>query len=217
MINLFDKIIMVIEMVLYLVSNNLVIDDIVYETDETLEEKRINRPLSIEGEKMAVKLVKKIKANIVYSSSYASSIASAKYFASVKKCNIVINSFLNDLRVGDLGNRNIQMLRFMQERNFDFKFNRGESLSDVNKRMNIAIDRILKKNSNKNIVIFTQKSAITGYLLDKLEKGYNLDDRLILSFNDKVIIDDANQDVNIIKICFEKGKIIDCDAIEMEK
>lgn len=204
-------------MVLYLVSNNLVIDDIVYETDETLEEKRINRPLSIEGEKMAVKLVKKIKANIVYSSSYASSIASAKYFASVKKCNIVINSFLNDLRVGDLGNRNIQMLRYMQERNFDFKFNRGESLSDVNKRMNIAIDRILKKNSNKNIVIFTQKSAITGYLLDKLEKGYNLDDRLILSFNDKVIIDDANQDVNIIKICFEKGKIIDCDAIEMEK
>lgn len=204
-------------MVLYLVSNNLVIDDIVYETDETLEEKRINRPLSIEGEKMAVKLVKKIKANIVYSSSYASSIASAKYFASVKKCNIVINSFLNDLRVGDLGNRNIQMLRFMQERNFDFRFNRGESLSDVNKRMNIAIDRILKKNSNKNIVIFTQKSAITGYLLDKLEKGYNLDDRLILSFNDKVIIDDANQDVNIIKICFEKGKIIDCDAIEMEK
>jgi len=217
MINLFDKIIMVVEMVLYLVSNNLVIDDIVYETDETLEEKRINRPLSIEGEKMAVKLVKKIKANIVYSSSYASSIASAKYFASVKKCNIVINSFLNDLMVGDLGNRNIQMLRFMQERNFDFKFNRGESLSDVNKRMNIAIDRILKKNSNKNIVIFTQKSAITGYLLDKLEKGYNLDDRLILSFNDKVIIDDANQDVNIIKICFEKGKIIDCDAIEMEK
>lgn len=204
-------------MVLYLVSNNLVIDDIVYETYETLEEKRINRPLSIEGEKMAVKLVKKIKANIVYSSSYASSIASAKYFASVKKCNIVINSFLNDLRVGDLGNRNIQMLRFMQERNFDFRFNRGESLSDVNKRMNIAIDRILKKNSNKNIVIFTQKSAITGYLLDKLEKGYNLDDRLILSFNDKVIIDDANQDVNIIKICFEKGKIIDCDAIEMEK
>ena len=27
-------------MVLYLVSNNLVIDDIVYETDETLEEKK---------------------------------------------------------------------------------------------------------------------------------------------------------------------------------
>lgn len=204
-------------MVLYLVSNNLVIDNIIYETDESLEEKRINRPLSIEGEKVAVKLVKKIKANIVYSSSYASSIASAKYFAAVKKCDIVINSFLNDLRVGDLGRRNIQMLRFMQERDFNFKFNRGESLLDVNKRMNIAIDRILKKNGNKDLVIFTQKSAIIGYLLDKLEKGYNLDDRLMLSFNDKVIIDDANEDVNIIKICFDKGKIIDCSVIEMEK
>lgn len=204
-------------MVLYLVSNNLVIDNIIYETDETLEEKRINRPLSIEGEKVAVKLVKKIKANIVYSSSYASSIASAKYFATVKKCDIVINSFLNDLRVGDLGRRNIQMLRFMQERDFNFKFNRGESLLDVNKRMNIAIDRILKKNGNKDLVIFTQKSAIIGYLLDKLEKGYNLDDRLMLSFNDKVIIDDANEDVNIIKICFDKGKVVDCSVIEMEK
>ena len=204
-------------MILYLISNNLVVEDISYETDEKIESKRINRPLSIEGEKLAVKLAKKIDADIIYSSSYASSIDCAKYYASLKKKEIIINSFLNDLRLGDLGKRNIKMLRFMQERNFDFKFNRGESLSDVNKRMNIAIDRILKKNSNKNIVIFTQKSAIMGYLLDKLEKGYNLDDRLILSFNDKVIIDDANQDVNIIKICFEKGKIIDCDAIEMEK
>lgn len=204
-------------MVLYLVSNNLVIDNIVYETDETLENKRVNRPLSIEGEKVAVKLVKKINANIVYSSSYASSIASAKYFAAVKKCDVVINSFLNDLRVGDLGRRNIQMLRFMQERDFNFKFNRGESLLDVNKRMNVAIDRIIKKNGNKDLVVFTQKSAIIGYLLDKLEKGYNLDDRLMLSFNDKVIIDDANEDVNIIKICFDKGKVVDCSVIEMEK
>ena len=185
-------------MILYLISNNLVIDNIIYETDEKLESKRINRPLSIDGEKLAVKLAKKIDADVIYSSSYASSIDCAKYYASLKKCDIIINSFLNDLRLGDLGKRNIKMLRFMQERNFDFKFNRGESLFEVNKRMNIAIDRILKKNGNKNIVIFTQKSAIIGYLLDKLEQGYNLDDRLILSYNDKVILDDIEQDIDII-------------------
>ena len=204
-------------MILYLISNNLVVEDISYETDEKIESKRINRPLSIEGEKLAVKLAKKIDADIIYSSSYASSIDCAKYYASLKKKEIIINSFLNDLRLGDLGKRNIKMLRFMQERNFDFKFNRGESLSDVNKRMNIAIDRILKKNSNKNIVIFTQKSAIMGYLLDKLEKGYNLDDRLILSFNDKVILDDVEQNIDIIKLELEKGKVINCETIEMEK
>lgn len=203
-------------MILYLISNNLVIDNIIYETDEKLESKRINRPLSIDGEKLAVKLAKKIDADVIYSSSYASSIDCAKYYASLKKCDIIINSFLNDLRLGDLGKRNIKMLRFMQERNFDFKFNRGESLFEVNKRMNIAVDRILKKNGNKNIVIFTQKSAIIGYLLDKLEQGYNLDDRLILSYNDKVILDDIEQDIDIIKLNLEKGKIINCETIEME-
>ena len=203
-------------MTLYLVSNNLVVDNILYETDEGLEEKRINRPLSIEGEKASVKIVKKIDASIVYSSSYASSIGTAKYYASYKNIDVNINSFLNDLRIGDLGRRNIKMLRFMQERDFDFKFNRGESLNDVNKRMNIAIDRIIKKNGNKNIVIFNQKSAITGYLLDKLEHGYNLDDRLVLSFNERVIIDDNLSDVDIIKVVLEKGKVINCEVILYE-
>ena len=203
-------------MTLYLVSNNLVVDNILYETDEGLEEKRINRPLSIEGEKASVKLVKKIDASIVYSSSYASSIGTAKYYASYKNIDVNINSFLNDLRIGDLGRRNIKMLRFMQERDFDFKFNRGESLNDVNKRMNIAIDRIIKKNGNKNIVNFTQKSAITGYLLDKLEHGYNLDDRLVLSFNERVIIDDNLSDIDIIKVVLEKGKVINCEVILYE-
>ena len=203
-------------MTLYWVINNLVVDNILYETDEGLEEKRINRPLSIEGEKASVKLVKKIDASIVYSSSYASSIGTAKYYASYKNIDVNINSFLNDLRIGDLGRRNIKMLRFMQERDFDFKFNRGESLNDVNKRMNIAIDRIIKKNGNKNIVIFTQKSAITGYLLDKLEHGYNLEDRLVLSFNERVIIDDNLSDVDIIKLELEKGKVINCEVILYE-
>ena len=203
-------------MTVYFVSNNLVIDNIFYETDESLEEKRITRVLSVEGEKAAVKVAKKIKADVIYSSSYASSIGTAKYYASYKNIDVNINSFLNDLRIGDLGRRNIKMLRFMQERDFDFKFNRGESLNDVNKRMNIAIDRIIKKNGNKDIVIFTQKSAITGYLLDKLEHGYNLDDRLVLSFNERVIIDDNLSDVDIIKVVLEKGKVINCEVILYE-
>ena len=48
-------------MTVYFVSNNLVIDNIFYETDESLEEKRITRVLSVEGEKAAVKVAKKIK------------------------------------------------------------------------------------------------------------------------------------------------------------
>ena len=76
-------------MTLYLISNNLVLDNIIYETDESIENKRINRPLSIEGEKEAVKLVKKIDGNVIYSSNFASALATAKYYSSYK--NIPIN------------------------------------------------------------------------------------------------------------------------------
>ena len=202
-------------MVLYLVSNNLVLDNIVYETDESLLEKRINRPLSIEGEKNAVKIVKLINANVIYSSCYASSLATAKYYASYKKLNINISSFLNDALIGEMDNRSIKTLRYMQEKDFDFKFRRGESLNEVCTRMNIALKRIIKKNGNSDLVVFTHKRAILGYLLSYLDKGYNLDDRLILSFNDKMIIDEAHHDIDIIKLTFVKDKLVDADVIEL--
>ena len=200
-------------MTIYLVSNNLVLEDIKYETDEAVEEKRITRPLSIDGEKEAVKLVKKIDANVIYSSNYASALATAKYYASYKKLDININSFLNDSKIGKLGNRNIKMLRFMQERDFDFKFNNGESLNETCNRMNIAINSIIKRIGNQNIVIFTHKRAILGYLLKYLDKGYNLDDRLVLTYKDKVILDDIEKEVDIIKIEYNKGKLLNVDII----
>ena len=201
-------------MTLYLVSNNLVIDNIEYETDESVEEKRVSRPLSIEGEKEAVKIVKKIKANVIYASNYASAIATARYYSEYIGETIIINSFLNDAKIGKIGNRNIKMLRFMQERDFDFKFERGESLNETSNRINLVIGRILKKHMNDDIVIFTHKRAILSYLLKYLDKGYNLDDRLILSFNEKVIIDDVENDVDIIKIDFEHNNIVNVDVIE---
>lgn len=201
-------------MTLYLVSNNMVLEDIIYETDETVEEKRINRPLSIEGEKEAVKLVKKIDANVIYSSDYASALATAKYYAKYKNIPININSFLSDAKIGKLGNRNIKMLRFMQERDFNFKFNSGESLNETSNRMDLVINRIIKKNINKNVVIFTHKRAIMAYLLKYLEQGFNLDDRLILTFNEKVIVDDIDKFVDIIKIEIEKGKFVNVDIVE---
>ena len=102
----------------------------------------------------------------------------------------------------------------MQERDFDFKFSNGESLNETCNRMNIAINNILKKVGNQNIVIFTHKRAILGYLLKYLDKGYNLDDRLILSYNDLVIIDDIEKDIDIIKIDMKHNKIVDVDIIE---
>ena len=199
---------------LYLVSNNLVIENIEYETGENVDEKRLARPLSIDGEKEAIKLIKRIKADMIYSSNYASAVATAKYYAEYLHDKINISSLLNDSKIGNLQNRNIKMLRFMQERDFDFKFMEGESLNDTNKRMTEVIKKILENNPDRNIAIFTQKRAIMSYLLNYLEKGYNLDDRLILTYKDRVIIDDIDNDIDIIRMDFEDGHLIDVNVIE---
>lgn len=199
---------------LYLISNNLVLDNIFYESDETVELKRINRPLSIEGEDLAKKLTKIIDADVIYSSCYASALATAKYLSQEKNIPINIDSDLDDSKIGDLGRKNIKMLRYMQERNFNYKFANGESLNDTKERLNNIIDKIIKNNKGLNVAIFTHKRAIMSYLLDYTSHGYNLDDRLILSFDDTVILDDASKDVDILVVDYDNGKITNISNIE---
>ncbi len=200
-------------MTVYLVSNNLVLENIFYETADGLLEKRINRPLSIKGEKAAREVCSLIDADVIYSSAYASALDAAKYYADFKKIEINVNSDLNDAVIGKMNGKNIQMLRFMQERNFDFKFNEGESLNDVSKRMKKVVLNILKQNEGHNIVIFTHKRALLGFLMPYLSSGYNLEERLILSYNDEVIIDDVNHDVDIIRLDIENNEFKNIEVL----
>ncbi len=199
---------------IYLVSNNLVLNDLSYETEAPVDDKRVNRPLSIEGEKMALYLAKKMDASEIYSSAFASALGTAKYLA--QKLNLVINidACLNDLKIGAMGRHNIKMLRFMQDKNFDYKFAGGESLNEANRRITIVFNKLLKKEND--IVIFTHKRAMMALLLNYCEKGYNLDDRLILSYQDEVVLDDSENDVDLIKITLDNGKITNIKTIDVE-
>lgn len=199
-------------MKVYLISNNLVLDNITYNTDESLEEKRINRPLSIEGEKIAKRVASLINVNNIYSSNYASALGTAKYLSEKENVTIHIDSNLKDSKIGNLGNRNIKMLRFMQERDFNFKFPNGESLNETKLRIKKIMKEIIET-SNGDIAIFTHKRAILSYLLDYTEHGFNLDERLILTFNEKVVLDDVEKDMDIIVLDIENGKVISIDTL----
>ena len=194
-------------MKLYLISNNSVLENITYNTDETLEQKRVNRPLSIEGEKLAKKLAGELDVSAIYSSNYASALASAKYLSESNNLTIYIDSNLRDAKIGELGKRNIKMLRYMQERDFNYKFINGESLNETKSRMKQTVNEIIAENNGINIAIFTHKRAIMSYLLDYTEHGFNLDDRLILSFNDAVVMDDAEKDIDVIELEINDGNI----------
>ena len=202
-------------MKLYLISNNLVVDNISYLTDVSLEEKRINRPLSILGEKKAQILMNLEEIESIYASDYASAIDSAKYLAYQYKLPIYIDKHLRDSVIGNMGRHNIKMLRFMQERDFNFKYPAGESLNDTKERMQKIVNKIIKDNEG-DIVIFTHKRAILSYLLDYTEHGFNLDDRLILTFNDELILDDTEKDMDIIVLDIENNKINDIRVYEEE-
>ena len=113
-----------------------------------------------------------------------------------------------------MGRHNIKMLRFMQDKNFDYKFAGGESLNEANRRITIVFNKLLKKEND--IVIFTHKRAMMALLLNYCEKGYNLDDRLILSYQDEVVLDDSENDVDLIKITLDNGKITNIKTIDVE-
>ena len=201
-------------MIIYLISNNLVIDDINYESDMPVDEKRINRPLSIDGEKLAAKLSEKIVVSEIYSSAFASSIATAKYIAYKNNLIININSALNDIKIGEMARHNIKMLRFMQDRNFDYKYVNGESLNDGKRRILPLFKKIMSRNADTAII--THKRIMMSLLLNYLDTGYNLDERLILSFKDKVILDDNENDCDILKLTISEEKIENIEVLEIE-
>lgn len=200
---------------IYLVSNNLVLNDLNYETVAAVDEKRENRPLSIAGEKEALKLSKVLGPCDIYASTFASSLATAKYLANSYNLIININRNFNDVKIGNMGRHNIKMLRFMQDKNFDFKYAGGESLNEAQKRIHKAFIEVVKKGSDA--VIFTHKRAMMALLLNYCELGYNLDERLILSYHDKVILDDTENNIDIIKIEIKNKKIINIDYLELER
>lgn len=196
---------------LYLVSNNCVLNNLNYKLEESLELKRVKRPLSIDGENKAKELanIEELQElNVIYSSGYASAIATAKYIAENLELNININNKLNERKIGLLENKTLRFFKEHQEHDFDYRLNGGESINGVKNRITTVINNILKENKNNNLLIVTHNTTIMSYLLNFCEKGFNLDDRLILNFQNEVIMDGTTSGMEIFKLEFEDDELL---------
>lgn len=196
---------------IYLINNSLTMNNLSFPSTDTLEIKREKRILSIEGEVESKKLTldKDLQnVQVIYSSSYVMSIGTAKYLASALDLDISIQKELGERKIGLLGDKKIRMLQEMQENDFDYKLTNGESLNDVKNRMIKFVHKILKEDEDKTIAVFTHNVAITSLLSAYCEKGFNLDNRLILNYKEDAIIDGAWDGITIIELQFYQNELL---------
>lgn len=195
---------------IYLINNTLTMNKLDY-PDDTLEQRRQKRILSIEGEKESEKLanLSYLKGvNVIYSSPYVMSIGTAKYLAKELELEIEITREIGERVLGAIGDKKIRMISEMQENDFTYKLAGGESLNDTKRRMTSFINKIRRLEKDKIIAMFTHNVAITSYLSEYCTKGFNLDNRLILNYGEEAIIDGAWDGINIIELIFDGEELI---------
>ncbi len=196
---------------LYFISNNLMSQlKVVYPKETTFESAREKTMLSSEGEELAKSLVLKKELEnieIVYTSNFYSALNTGKYIAEEKGLDFIIDERLNERVVGELGSNEFRYLKGMQEHDFNYKLENGESINEVQKRMEDFLYDILLS-SEKNILIVTHNIALLSLLAKYCNKGYNLYDRLILDYHEEVIFDGTFHPMDIIEFVYDENKCV---------
>lgn len=196
---------------LYFVSNNLVSKtNVIHPKETTFKSARERTMLSKKGEENAISLTKiKIldSIEVVYTSEYFGAMNTGKYIAEEKRIDLVVDPRLNERIVGNLGSNEFRFLKGMQEHDFNFKLEEGESILDVQKRMeDFLLDALISP--EKNMLIVTHNIALMSLLAKYCNKGYNLYDRLILDYHDEVMFDGTFHGIDLIEFVYDEDKCV---------
>lgn len=197
-------------MKLYLICSNSLIDNLNYH-NENIDYIRSLRLLSTNGEKLIRDFCEKkdlSNINVIYSSLYSSAIDTAKYFSEKYDLPINLDNRLNDCKVGNLNNKSMTFLSNLQEHDFSYKMVNGESLYDVGIRMDSFIKDLKEE---ETALVFTHKRCLLGLFLKYCHIGYNLDNELILEFNDQVVYSKSTKDFDFYEIDLNNHKIVEID------
>ncbi len=174
--------------------------------------------LSVSGEKEAEELSKNKSLqgfDAIYSSNYVRTLETAKYIALENNTVIHIDDRFNERIIGDLEPMEVSELRVLQAKNFDFKLPNGESLNEVKKRSQKALKELLNNEIGNKVLILSHPITIMAILTTWCEMGFNFESDMILSYNDKTIVDSNFNFSNIIKLEFEDTNLVNVESIEL--
>ena len=183
-------------------SRKLVNEFVDYENDnEYYQNRREKIVLSVEGEKRAELLSKEKEFNnidVIYSSNYARTIQTAKYFAESRNMIIHIDNRFNERKFGIVQDKDITIKQYFDE---NLKNPDGESQKEVRERMYAGFQEIVDKNRGKNIAVFTHGAAMTFLLMCWCKLEYiHKDKHKCLSFNGNVIVDKKFAEPEVFKL-----------------
>ena len=173
--------------------------------------------LSVKGEEQSRILSENPELDnidILWSSSYVRAKATAKYIAYKNNIEINIDSSLNERRLGNLED----LTKWMKNKTFGvvqaylqdkkWKAREGESCEEATKRVTLFLEKILKENNGKRIVLVSH-GALISFLLTN---WCDLNEEIKLVYNNKVI--EINEP-SITKLTFENQKLLNIESIEI--
>lgn len=177
-------------------------------------------PLSEKGKELAVVLSNINEFNnvdVVYSSNYERAYETAKYIADKNNLEVIRDSSFDERHYGDKDiTIDKEYFWIEQFKNNDLKFENGESQKDVQLRMNDKIEKILKSN-NKKIIVVGHNASILFYLLKycKLESAI-IPKKIKISYKGNLVLDDKiMKSPSYFKLTFDDSKLVDIEYFEI--
>ena len=181
-------------------------------TKNIKEESQINNEkivLSVKGEMKARELSELEEFNnidVIWSSNYVRAVATAKYIAYRNNLLINIDTNFNERKLG-----NLETLRelgkdkkhtYTEEQLMDENLKNidGENRIEVNKRMTTSLNKILKDNAGKKVVIVSHGAAIKFLLMNWCD----LNEKCKLVYNNSII---EVESPSAIKLEFRKENL----------
>ena len=191
--------------------------------NETMQLRNEKISLSVLGEEKARKLSLLPELNNidnVIESNYFRAIATAKYIAFNNKKDIEVIPEFGERKFGNINSWSDLPKGFSdkQIKDWDYKFEGGESFNEVCERMYFALQSVLKKYKGKKIFIVSHGTAIS-VLFSKIadvffpdEENYNRG----IYFNGKLIFDGKYDAPELFKLEYEDEKLVDVKNIKIK-
>ncbi len=191
--------------------------------NETMQLRNEKMTLSVLGEEKARKLSFLPELNNVdnvIASNYVRAISTAKYIAFNNKKDIEVMPEFGERKFGNINSWSDLPEGFSdkQIKDWDYKFEGGESFNEVCERMYFALQSVLKKYKGKKIFIVSHGTAIS-VLFSKIahvefydEENYNRG----IYFNGKLIFDGKSDAPELFKLEYEDEKLVDVKNIKVK-